>query len=99
MADLGQEASRLAEEAERQLANADAAPFSPQAFHILKSKVSDYVRALIGESAKVSRRGRADVISAAHVEQASEYLITTSSRRWVRHLGTIGGILLGAWGR
>jgi hypothetical protein len=70
--------------------------FSAPAFHLVKLKISDYVRSLIIESSKISRRRRADVISAAHVEEASDYLVTSSSRRWFRHIGTVGGILLGA---
>lgn len=96
MADREREADALLREAEHQLASVDPGPFSPQAFHVLKLKVSDYVRALIVESAKISRHRRADVISATHVEQASDYLVTSSSRRWFRHVGTVGGILLGA---
>lgn len=90
------EADKLVREAERHLDDVDPGPFSPQAFHALKMRVSGYVRSLIVESARISRRRRADVISAAHVEQASDYLVTSSSRRWLRHLGTVGGILLGA---
>jgi len=96
MADRGSEADAVLEEAERKLAGVDRGPFSPQAFRVLKLKISDYVRSLIVESAKISRRRRADVISATHIEQASDYLVTSSSRRWFRHVGTLGGIFLGA---
>ena len=90
------QADEVLSSALRRLDGADPGPFSPQAFRILKLKISAYVRSLIVESAKISRRSRADVISAAHVEQASDYLVTTSSRRWIRHVGTVGGIFLGA---
>lgn len=96
MAERELEADEVLNRAELELRRIAPGPFSPQAFRILKLKVSDYVRSLIVESGKMSRRGRADVISAAHVEQASDYLVTSSSRRWLRHLGTVGGILLGA---
>ena len=96
MTDGEREAAEVLQQAERQLDRIDPGPFSPQAFRVLRLKVSDYVRSLIVESAKISRRGRGDVISAAHVEQASDHLVTSSSRRWLRHLGTVGGILLGA---
>lgn len=96
MTDREHEADVLLEEAEHDLTNVDAGPFSAKAFHLVKLKVSDYVRSLIIESSKISRRRRADVISAAHVEEASDYLVTSSSRRWFRHIGTVGGILLGA---
>jgi len=94
--DRENEADALVQAAERGVENLDPGPFSPQAFHALKMKVSGYVRALVVESARISRRRRADVISASHVEQASDYLVTSSSRRWLRHLGTVGGIFLGA---
>lgn len=96
MVDREHETDLIIQEAERQIAQVDPGPFSPKAFHSLKMKVSAYVRSLIMESAKISQRRGDDVISAAHVEQASEYLISSSSQRWVRHIGTIGGILLGA---
>jgi len=96
MIDREREANALLDMAGQALEHVDPGPFSAQAFHLLKLKVADYVRSLIMESSKISRRRRADVISAAHVEQASDYLVTSSSRRWFRHVGTIGGILLGA---
>lgn len=96
MVDRESETDAIIREAERQLAEVDPGPFSPQAFHVLKLKVSAYVRSLITESAKISRRRRADVVSTAHVEQASDYLVSSSSHRWLRHIGTVGGILLGA---
>lgn len=55
-----------------------------------------HITELVNESVKVSKRHRADTVSAAHVERASEYLVTSTSRRIYRHLGTLGGILLGA---
>ena len=96
MPDQEREVYALIDEVQRQLNNVDPGPFSAQAFHLLKLKISDYVRSLIVESGKISRRRRSDVISAAHVDQASDYLVASSSRRWFRHVGTIGGILLGA---
>lgn len=90
------QATDLVREAERHVDALDSGPFSSQAFQALKMKVSGYVRALVVESARISRRRGEDVISASHVEQASDYLVTSSSRRWLRHLGTVGGILLGA---
>jgi hypothetical protein len=71
-------------------------PFSPPAFDTLKAKVSEYVVDLLNESIKVSKQHRADTVSAAHVERAAEYLVSSTSRRFYRHLGTVGGILLGA---
>lgn len=82
--------------AEAQLANSESSPFSPPAFGLLKALISEYVTDLVNESIKVSKRHRADTVSAAHVERAAEYLVSSTSRRFYRHLGTLGGILLGA---
>ncbi len=83
-------------EADQQLNNMNSSPFSPQAFDALKNKIAQYVNELVNESVKVSKRHRADTISAAHVERASEYLVSSTAKRFFRHLGTVGGILLGA---
>ena len=83
-------------EAETNLKGIDPSPFSPPAFSALKSKIGQHLTDLINESIKVSKRYRADTVSAAHVERASEYLVTSTSRKFYRHLGTVGGILLGA---
>lgn len=96
MADRERDLDSIIREAEQNLTDVDSGLFSPQAFHILKLKVSAYVGSLITESVKISQRHRADLISAAHVEQASDYLVTSSSHRWFRHIGTVGGIILGA---
>jgi hypothetical protein len=82
--------------ANNNLQNLDPAPFSKNAFSVLKEKISDYIIQLVSESSKVARRYRADTISATHVDRASEYLITSTSRKFFRHLGTLGGLLLGA---
>ena len=82
--------------AEAQLTSNESSPFSPPAFGILKEFISTYVADLVNESIKVSERHRADTVSAAHVERAAEYLVSSTSRRIYRHLGTLGGILLGA---
>jgi len=83
-------------EAETELMDLDPRPFSPQAFRFLKTKISDYTRSLITESGRVAKRRRGDLISAAHVEHASEYLLSATKGRWSRHVGTLGGIFLGA---
>ena len=74
----------------------DPSPFSPPAFSVLKEKIARHITELVNESVKVSKRHRADTVSAAHVERASEYLVASTSRKVYRHLGTVGGILLGA---
>lgn len=82
--------------AESEMQAIDPFPFSPSAFTILKANISAYVKELINESIKVSKRHRADTVSAAHVERAAEYLVSSTYRKFYRHLGTVGGIILGA---
>lgn len=87
---------KVVRQAEMALADSDSSPFSPPAFRVLKAKVSEYVVELVNESVKVSRRHVADTVSAAHVERAAQYLVASTSHRLYKHLGTVGGILLGA---
>jgi hypothetical protein len=87
---------RLRSEVDARLAKIDPAPFSPSAFDVYKGKVARYMSELFDESIKMSRRQAADVVSAAQVERASEYLITSAKGRIARHIGTVGGIVLGA---
>lgn len=82
--------------AETEINNIPPSPFSPHAFDVLKFKIVEYISDLVNESIKVSKRHQSDTVSAAHVERASEYLISSTTKRIFRHLGTIGGILLGA---
>ncbi|MDQ3821194.1 MAG: hypothetical protein M3362_26425 [Acidobacteriota bacterium] len=84
------------EQAEKKLATDEGYPFSPSAYVLLKSKIAEYISDLISESVKVSKRHRADTVSAAHIEQASAYLVSSTSKRIFKHIGTIGGIFLGA---
>lgn len=93
---LDNQTRAVVSQAEAHLEGVDASPFSPHAFGTLRSKISDFVIELVNESIKVSKRHRADTVSAAHVERAAEYLVSSTSRRFYRHLGTVGGILLGA---
>ncbi len=76
--------------------NLDPSPFSPNAFELLKNKIAEYIDDLISESVGVSKRLRSDTVVPAHVERASEYLVASTGRRLYKHLGTFGGILLGA---
>nr|VFJ45837.1 MAG: hypothetical protein BECKFW1821A_GA0114235_101121 [Candidatus Kentron sp. FW] len=94
--DLGEAAQSVIKQVEAQFQTLDPSPFSPPAFKTLEIKIGEYVSELVNESVKVSKRYRADTVSAAHVERASEYLVANTSRRVYRHLGTIGGVLLGA---
>ena len=94
--DLEDRTNAVIEAAERQMEGITPSPFSLPVFRALRSKIGQHISELIKESVKVSKRHQADTVSAAHVEKASEYLVSSTSRRLYRHLGTVGGILLGA---
>ena len=94
--DQDKTARAIAQKAEDQLKTVEPSPFSPPAFATLTDKVARYVIDLVNESVKVSKRHQADTVSAAHVERASEYLVSSTSNKIYRHLGTVGGVLLGA---
>lgn len=87
---------RVRQDVDARLAKVDPAPFSATAFDVYKGKVARYMSELFDESVKVSRRQDADVVSAGHVERASEYLVSSARGRVARHVGTFGGIFLGA---
>jgi histone H3/H4 len=70
--------------------------FTPSAVDTLDDKIEEYIENLVNESDKISQRHQADTVSSMHVERAAEYLVTITSRRFFRHLGTVGGIILGA---
>ena len=91
-----QELVQVIQTAESALESIDPSPFSPSAFAALKEKIAEYIVNLVTESIKISRRHQADTVSANHVQRATEYLVSVTSRRFFRHLGTVGGILLGA---
>ena len=79
----------------RELQNAARTPFSEQAFEELKEQISIYAGELVQESVKAARRHRAENVSSADVQQASQYLVASTSHRIYRHAGTIGGLLFG----
>jgi len=88
--------TRIIQDAEMEIRDLDPSPFSHQGFSVLKEKISEYIAQLISESIRVAKRHQADTVSVAHVERANEYIVSSSSRRIFRHLGTVGGIFLGA---
>lgn len=96
IASVNKEVEEVALKAEEYLQQIDPSPFSAAAFSILKGKIGQYVKDLIHESIKISIRDRADNISTKHVELASERLTVHPRNRLYKHLGTVGGILLGA---
>jgi histone H3/H4 len=84
--------------AEQELDSVDPTPFSLKAFRLLKEKISEYTVQLIAESTKVARRHRSEQVSVSDVEYAAEYLVASTSRKVYKHMGTVGGILLGSAG-
>jgi hypothetical protein len=86
----------LIDDADQNLQNLDSTPFSEPAFDRLKYKISEYIVQLITESIKTSKRRQADNVSTSHVELASQYLVSSTSHKVFKHLGTLGGIFLGA---
>ena len=70
-------------------------PFSVPAYEVLRARIAEYISDLVTESARLARRSRADDISATHVQRAAEHLTSASRGRLSRHLGTVGGIMLG----
>jgi histone H3/H4 len=91
-----QDISEIKQIANNAINQIDQTTFSPSAFATLKDKIGEYIENLINESVKISRRHQADTVSSAHVQRAAEYLVAITSRRFFRHLGTVGGIILGA---
>jgi hypothetical protein len=86
----------IIQDADARLRHFDPSPFSLRAFSALIEKISEFIARSVSESIKVARRQQADTVSVAHVEQACQYLVCSPRRRLFRHLGTVGGALLGA---
>jgi hypothetical protein len=83
-------------QAEKAIADTNLEPFSPQAFRALQRIVAWFISELVEQSVKVSKRHRADSVAESHVESAANFLVGDAPSRIFRHLGTVGGILLGA---
>lgn len=95
--DAAQEiASVVIKDAERGIAALNSEPFSPKAFAALQKVISWFIGEVIEQSIKVSKRHRADTVAESHVQLAAEYLVGDAPVRILRHLGTLGGIMLGA---
>ncbi|MCA1629314.1 MAG: hypothetical protein LC774_02895, partial [Acidobacteria bacterium] len=69
-------------------------PFSEKSFERLKYKISEYTAQLLTESVKVSRRHGSETVSTSDVERASQYLVSSTSHKVYRHMGTLGGLIL-----
>lgn len=74
----------------------DSYPFSKEAFKYLKTQISQNIKELVDESIKIAKRHHSDTVSISHVDRASDNLGFSAKRKILIHLGTIGGILLGA---
>src|SRR5215510_3150190 len=79
----------------KEMQNAAKIPFSDQAFEELQGQISAYAVELIRESVKKAKRHRAESVSSADVEQASQYLIARPRHRLHRVAGAFGGLLFG----
>ena len=88
--------AKATQQAEIALAGTDPEPFSPKAFEALKWTIGWFIAELVDQSVKVSKRHRSDNVAESHVQTAVQYLVGDAPGRIFRHLGTIGGVLLGA---
>ena len=89
------ELEQIIEIADRELQAVDHTPFSPKAFTRLKEKISEYAVQLITESVKRARRHQSENVSTSDVEHASQYLVSSTSHKFYKHMGTFGGLFLG----
>lgn len=81
--------------ANRELQNTSTTPFSDPAFEQLKQRIGTYAVELINESVRKAKRHQAEGVSSSDVQQASQYLVASTSHRIYRHAGSLGGLLLG----
>src|SRR2546430_16577971 len=89
-------AEEIVDRVESSLLDVDHTSFSPAAFSALKANVAQYIDDLVTESATARKRDRTDIISAKHVEVATEHLKERSRTKIYRQSGTLGGVFLGA---
>jgi hypothetical protein len=71
-------------------------PLSAGAIGALQQGVREFAADLHEQSYRIARRHCADMVSAADVHQAKRCLVFGRPSRMVRHMGTFGGLLLGA---
>lgn len=71
-------------------------PFSAAATATLESVTVRTLRVLVAEAQGIALRHGADTVSATDVKQAHRYLVTPPANWLQRHLGMIGGVLLGS---
>ena len=87
---------KIIETANTELDRIDKTPFSDNAFARAKEKVVEYSVQLIVESIKNARRHQAEIVSTSDVKHASQYLVSSSSHKFYKHVGTFGGLFLGS---
>ena len=87
---------KLINKADSSVEEINCCPFSRKAKALLRRKIRNYIIKLISNSTKLAKDQQADTVSGIHVEKASSYLIYDSGKRCYKHIGTVGGIILGA---
>ncbi len=75
----------------------DPSAFTPTARLALKDKIIEYSHELVDLTLKISKRNYAGSASKAYVNLAGYQIANTTDSRLFKHLGIIGGILLGAF--
>lgn len=95
---ISREVAEILRDVNQRLQNADASPFSDHGFRALKVEIATYISDLVRASIGIARRRGSDTVSAAYVEEAAQTLITRRGHVFVRNLGAVGGVLLGAGG-
>jgi hypothetical protein len=93
--DTTQAANAAANKADEILETVGPSPFSVPAYAVLRGKVGQYIGDLFRESEMIAKQQQADIISAKHVEAASDRLTWSPERRLYRNLGRFGGLLIG----
>lgn len=73
-------------------------PFSESGADMLQAKVDAYRGELVREAGRIAKYHQADVVSAGDIERANENVLAEPRRKIYRHLGTLGGIMLGVAG-
>ena len=94
---MGERGAEILRRADTQLAGAEAAPFTPEAWAAVRTSMSAYIRDLLLDSARVSKRLRnGESITSVDVHHAARQLATGTSDRQGRYAGVLGGLLAGA---
>lgn len=95
MTDVTDFAAQISNAARAELRSVPPSPLTPAAFELLQDTVDEFIGDLLDESFRIAKRHKSEVVSANYVQAAGTYLVASRARRLFRHMGTIGGILLG----